>query len=122
MARSLGADQVFSNFVGAAADLATHAQGMDTFGIFVIDGEEIVDGTIALVARHSVAHANRLDRMRTESPVKHIEIVNVLFDDVVTTQPHIGIPVIDLISGVAHAGPTFSFPQGTLVPVGAAAD
>ncbi|GBD36461.1 hypothetical protein HRbin36_01586 [bacterium HR36] len=41
--------------------------------------------------------------MRTQGPVDHVEIVHVLFDNVIAAQPDKVVPVVDLIVEIGHA-------------------
>ena len=68
-------------------------------------------------ARLTTAHAHGADGMIADGPVGHVEVVDVLFDDVVAGEPGEVEPVTDLPFGVGHAvGPGF-VPESPLVPV-----
>src|SRR6266404_9534042 len=94
---------------------------MHTLGPFEIDGEEVVNVAIAGVPWSPRAHADRPDRVPVESPVEYIDVVNVLFDNMVATKPCKAVPIVDLISDIAHARLARSLPQNALIPVTAPA-
>ena len=91
---------------------------MNAIGELVIDGEVVVALTAFRLGDHlAAAHADGLERMRFECPAGHVEIMDVLFDDVVAAEPEEVIPVADLVLGVAPAGLALVGPDVALVPV-----
>jgi len=91
---------------------------MHAIGVFVIDGEVIIDvAELRPSANLPAAHANRANRMAVaQRPVDHIEIMDVLFADVVAGEPGEVEPVADLPFDIAATG-AVGVPEPTLVPV-----
>ena len=87
-----------------AHGLPAHAQHMDVVWIFVIDGEVVEDvAELGFGAHLSAPHAGAADGMGPDRPVAHVEIVNVLFTDVIARQPGEIEPVLDLPFEIGHA-------------------
>ena len=77
---------------------------------------------IATSALLTAAKSHGPSRSLLEGPVEDVEVMHVLLDDVVTREPREIKPVANL---PLHIGPfrlLVFVPQGTLVPVAAAAD
>ena len=56
-----------------------------------------------LGARLPAAHADGLDRVRADRPVDHVEVVDVLLDDVVAGEPGEVVPVAELLLHVGSS-------------------
>ena len=59
----------------------------------------------------------RFNGVRVFQPVRDIQIVNVLFYDVVTTQPIEVIPVAHLVFELTLAFLTWTYPHATAIPI-----
>src|SRR5262249_25310499 len=132
LAGSLGADQRFGNAGDAGevpvaiANLPAHAQHVYALGVFVFDGEEVVDVAIdvwVVAGAQSAAHPQGPGRVLSERPIDHVEIVHVLLDDVIAAGPNEVVPVME---DVAEVGGLFAMadqftpttePNRPLVPV-----
>ena len=112
---------VLRDVVLAALDLTAHAHDVDVVGELVIDGELIVAlALLGLAGPLSAAHSHGPDRRSTDGPAGHVEVVNVLLDDVVAAEPDEVVPVAHLVLGVAPARLALVGPDRSLVPVDAA--
>src|ERR1051326_5144960 len=95
-------------------------------GVLILDGE-VVPNLARLVSQLLAgAHAPAFDRMVLHDPVGDVEVVNVLFADVIAAKPDVVVPVVELLlqHGVAHvlavARLIAIVPDGSAVdPVGA---
>ena len=67
-------------------------------------------------AELSSAHAGGLDRRRAKHPVRHVDVVDVLFNDVIAGEPGEVEPVAQLPLGVGPRRLTWAVPQATLIP------
>ena len=67
----------------------------------------------------SAAVARGFDGVRAKSPIRDVEVVHMLFDDVVAAEPGEVIPVAHLPLHVAPAGLLWMNPDGPLIPVDA---
>ncbi len=81
---TLCADHPFGDVVGASGGLAAHAHHPGSVGIFILDGKMIED----IAERRSradfpAAHAHAVFRMRPYGPVDDVQIVHMLFHDVI---------------------------------------
>src|SRR4030095_14980841 len=78
----------------------------------------VVDVTVVLV-RPSLAspHAVSFDRAGVQGPVDHVQVVNVLFDDVVAPRPSEIIPIQELPLHVAPFGLAFNYPDYAAIPI-----
>src|SRR5438046_5190996 len=122
MAHAPGANQVLAVLGGTAIDLPAHAQGMNALGPFEIDSEEVVNLAVARIPGSPEAHADRVSRMALEGPVEHVEVMDVLLDDMVAAHPGEAVPIMNLVRDVAHARLSFALPEGVLIPIAAPAD
>src|SRR5262249_13006080 len=85
------------NVFGATWDLPAHAHHMDIVGVFVVNGEMVVDvAELRAGALLPTAHADRADGVGVQRPVDHVEVMDVLLDDVVAGQPGEVEPVAQL--------------------------
>src|SRR5262249_5204907 len=100
VAGTFGPHDVFGNIVLTAVDLATHAMEVHPVGEFEVHVKKVV-----LVSRHpasSSPHPHGLYRMAVCEPVNDIEVVDMLFNDVVARQPG---PVDPVTDHPFHVGP-----------------
>src|SRR6202011_3890324 len=100
-------------------------EGMDALGVFIIDREVIEDVAEVLGIGHAslpAAHADGADRVIAKAPIEHVEVVNVLLDDVVAANPGEVVPVAHLVNEVAPVLLPRPAPEHSLIPVAARAD
>ena len=74
-------DEVVTDPVVAADDLAAHRVNVQAVAVVVVDAEEIVH--IAGGPSASASEADDTDGRAAAEPVGHVDIVDVLFDEVV---------------------------------------
>lgn len=120
---AFGAEDGFFDFIVAVIDLAALAEHADAVGVFEFDGEVVVD--VAIDGGGSglaSAEAGGADGVGLEDPVHDIEVMDVLFDDVVTAEPGEIVPVAELPFDIGPAGFTVDDPDFAAVPVGAGFD
>ena len=119
IAKPLRPEHGFLDLVIAAVDLPALAEHAHPIRVFEFDGEMIVDVTVLLAAaRLPTTQRNRPDRMLAQNPVDDVQVVHVLLDDVIATQPGEVIPVAQLPFHVAPARFAINHPDGAAVPVG----
>ena len=117
--RSFGSLDEFADVGIAAVDLAAHAVHMNAVVVFEIYAEIVV-----LIPRHAALAASESGgsfRLITREPVEYVDIVNVLFNDMVSGKP---FPVHPVADHPLHVRPTFftvAVPQHRLIPVDVAA-
>src|SRR6202158_3507882 len=108
------------DIVGAARHLPAEAGHMNIVGVFVVDGEVVVNVSVNRVgADFPSAMTHRFERVRTNGPIRHIQVMDMLLDDVITTEPGEVVPVAQL---PLHISPAFLLrinPDGSLIPVDA---
>ncbi len=73
----------------------------------------------AVVAAVAASHAVGLDGMIALGPVAHVDIVDVLLDDVIAAKPDEMIPVAHLVLHLGLARLARANPDGSAVPVAA---
>src|SRR5262249_1960215 len=104
--------------------LPAHAFDANILGVLVFDSEEVVNVAIHIgIAAwpYAASHAKGPNGMGAKHPVKDIEIVHVLFDDVVAAQPAEVVPVVDLVVEVRHPSPPRTEPDvAGVIPIRAA--
>src|SRR5262249_56446146 len=98
VAPALGADHGLAHDVLAAIDLAALAEDGDPARVLELDGEVVVDVSLAVALAHLAAAQPRdgAHRVRPQHPVHDVEIMHVLLDDVVAGEPGEVVPVADL--------------------------
>ena len=114
---ALGADHVLADVVVAAGDLAGHRQHLHAARVLEVDREVVVDvaeGRIDPLL--AAAHAHRRHRRLADGPLEHVDVVDVLLDDVVARQPGEVQPVADLPLGVGPGRLPGLEPQVPLQP------
>ncbi len=120
---AFGAEDGFFDFVVAVIDLAALAEHADAVGVFEFDGEVVVDMAIDGGGTGlAPAEAGGADGVGLEDPVDDIEVMDVLFDDVITAEPGEVVPVAELPFDIGPAGFTVDDPDFATVPVGAGFD
>src|SRR5215471_2734872 len=94
---SLRAQRVLGDIGPAAGDLPALAEHTRAVGVFEFDKMMIVNLPVALgIADLPATHALRADRMPVFDPVAHVDVVDVLFDDVIAGKPGEVVPVPNL--------------------------
>ena len=92
---------VFGNAVPAVADVSALAEQYRAVAVFfVVEFDEvvIVDFAVFLAGAYlATALALGFDGVAAHQPVNNIEVMNVLFGDVVTAEPVEVVPVLSLI-------------------------
>src|SRR4029079_2366461 len=73
-------------------------------------------GRLTHLASRTAAHADGADRVAIHDPVDHVEVVNVLLDDVIAAQPEEVVPVVDLVRAVLLARLPVVEPDPLAVP------
>src|SRR5262249_554891 len=63
------------------------------------------------------AYTHGSNRVGVHGPVDHVEVVNMLLDDMITAKPGEVIPIAHLVFHIAPFGPAFFHPARTLIPV-----
>ena len=95
---AFGADGVFADAAPAAWLLAALAEEDGAIGVFELAGEVIVDfAVIGAGGDFSTAHPASFDGVAFFDPVNDIDIVDVLFGDVIAAEPGEVIPVAELV-------------------------
>ncbi|MPN52187.1 hypothetical protein SDC9_199843 [bioreactor metagenome] len=105
----------FAHVIGATVNLAAHAVQVDP----VLHGE-IHTEIIVLVSGHTAlagAEGDCFRRFQPAEPGKHVDVVDVLFHDVVSRQPFPVHPVADHEFEIVPRGLAVAVPQHALVPV-----
>lgn len=74
----------FADVGRATIDLTRHTVQMDAVLIFKVNAEVVV--LVAGDAALTAAETGRLDRVLTDHPVEHIDVVDMLLDDVVASR------------------------------------
>src|SRR5579883_91192 len=95
---------------------------MDPVRIFVIHREKVVNVAVIRVRPSTEAHADAANGMSFQRPVDYVQIVDVLFDDVIAAQPGEVVPVPHLPNEIRPFGFTRYLPEYVLVPVTACGD
>ena len=98
--------------------LTTERGHAATVGILELDGEVIIAVSIqGIGARLTPAARGGAHGMPTHHPVGNVDVVHVLFHDVVAGGPRVVEPVAELVLGVAPLGLARVAPEPALVPV-----
>ena len=117
---AVGADDCLRDVAGAAGDLAAHGEHMHPVGVLIINREVVIAlAALGLTIRDrlTAAHADGFDRVTAQCPAGHVEVVHMLFGDVITAQPEEMVPVADLVLGVAPSRLPFVRPDIAPIPV-----
>jgi len=117
--------EMLADAAGAfAADLASLAEESEAVGVFELDGVVIKDGAIFFGAADlAPSLAGGFDwHLALGDPVGDVEVVAVLFEDVVTAHPGEEVPVADLVVEFGLPGFAGIAGAGGAVPVDAAQD
>ena len=102
---------VLTDVVGTAVDLAAHAQHTGAVLVLELDAEVIEDlAEVGVDAHLAATHADGLHRVPLQGPVGDVDVVDVLFDDVVARQPGEVQPVARLPLHVGPAGLPLAVP------------
>src|ERR1019366_666921 len=115
----------FGDAAVATLNLPAHAQDVHVIRIGVVDREVIEDiAELRPGANLSAAHAEAAGRMAiargtAERPVDDIEVVDVLFTDVIAGEPGEVKPIADLPFDIGHVGGAGGVPETALIPVAA---
>ena len=121
IAGTLGADHRFLDLAIAIIHLPALAEHPDTVFILVLDRKMVVNMAVILIgAGLATAQAVSADRVTLEHPVDDVEIVDVLFDNMVSGKPGKIIPIAELPFHVRPAGLTFDHPDDAAIPISAA--
>ena len=89
----------------ALVDLPAVAEHLQPVGIGELDGVVVEDFAEVLAdADLPAAHAVGLHRVPLGDPVAHVDVVDVLLDDVVAREPGEVVPVADLVLEFGLAG------------------
>src|SRR5690349_9652271 len=103
IAGAFGADDAFADTRFGAVDLAAHAHHSRAVRIFVLNGEVVVYVTIGGIgADLAAAHAVGADGVGVHGPVDDVDVMDMLFDDVIAGEPGEIEPVAQL---PFHVGP-----------------
>ncbi len=109
---------MLADTVPATLDVPTLTQQLESIGISELDHVMIEDLTmIDSLADFATTLPLRLDRMGLNQPIDDIQIVDVLFVDVVTTQPGEVIPVPHLVLQFRLLGRSRANPNAAAVPI-----
>src|SRR5256884_9045426 len=85
--RSFRSGEALGNVVGAIRHLPAEAGHVVVVGVLVIHGEVIVDVAVDRISADlSAAVARGFDGVRAKSPIRDVEVVHMLFDDVVAAE------------------------------------
>src|SRR6266849_5835185 len=104
LALTLGSDEGLRHVLLGVINLPAHAHQMRSVLILVIDGEVVVDVTVAARSpRLTPAHSNRARWVSLLCPVDDVYVVNVLLDDVIARKPGVVEPVAHLVLEVGPA-------------------
>ncbi len=117
--------EMLADAAGAfASDLAALAEEAEAVGVFELDSVVIEDGAIFFGAADLASSlAGGFDwHLALGDPVGDIEVVAVLFEDVVAAHPSEEVPVADLVVEFGFAVLTGIAGAGGAVPVDAAQD
>ena len=98
VATALGAHGIFIHAAPALGDLPALAEHAHAAVVFILHGMVVEDfagvGTLLVGAP---AHAPRADGVTAQHPVGHVEVVDVLLDDVVAAKPVEHVPILHLV-------------------------
>src|SRR5258706_7064910 len=113
---ALGADDKLADVVIALWPVTAHAHDTAAVGVFVLDREMVPD-LPGILADLPAAHAVGADRVRAHDPIGHIQVVDVLLVDLVSAEPDIVVPIVDLVLDVRHARLAGARPDAGGVPI-----
>src|SRR5580704_10844393 len=100
--RPLRPDRVFSDAVPAVGLVPALAERPASVGVFVFHDMVVEDFAVALVSENLASPDSPATYgMVALDPVRDVQIVDVLFDNVVTTQPRVVVPVAHLVLHLA---------------------
>ena len=109
---------VFGDTVPAITDVAALAEHLRPIRIGELDKVMIEDlSVIDAIADLAPALPLRFNGVRVFKPVRDIQIVYVLFYDVVATQPIEVIPVAHLVFELTLTLLTWTYPYATAIPI-----
>ena len=109
---------VFGNVLGTLRHVSALAEHFVTVSIGVFD-EMVVENLTMIhpISQQPPAHALSRCRVVVHQPVDHIQVVDVLFDDVITAQPIEVIPVSHLIGQFRITRLPRSLPDAVTIPI-----
>src|SRR5207249_9857686 len=127
VAETFRSGHMLGNIAPTTIDMAAATEAAGAVRVFKFDGVVIEDFAVVRTFAHlDTAHALGADGVALLDPIDHVEIVNVLFTDVIAAEPDKVIPVAHLIF---HLGDFSSVlflefgarvnPRGGAVPVAA---
>src|SRR3990172_2672559 len=109
-------DQCLGDTFFTSINLPCHAQHMDFIRIFVVDGEVIENLAVFRGGSYlSSPHSNGSNRVTLSGPIDYVQIMDMLFDDVITGEPREIQPVSKLPFHFAPTGLAILFPKPTLI-------
>src|SRR5665213_1980939 len=116
----LGSVSVFGNAVDTTALVAALALDLGSVGVSELDHVVIVNfAVVDPGANLTAAHPHRGDRMAFHDPIGHVQVVNMLLDDVIAAQPHEVIPVAHLVFHFGLVRLARANPHAGVVPIDA---
>src|SRR5439155_13789300 len=120
VARTLRAHHCLADFALAAIHLPALAEHSGATGVLELDGEMVVDVTLGRTGpRLASTQCQRLDGMVVERPVDDVQVVHMLFDDVIPGKPREIVPVPELPFHVAPAVLPLDDPDRSAIPISA---
>ena len=102
-----------------ALDLAAVAIHADAVGVFILHSEIVPDLAGPASQLLPAAHAPALDGVGSDDPVADIEVVDVLFANMVAAEPDVVVPVANLAFEVGAAHVAAMPDRAAVNPIGA---
>ena len=121
--RALGAVEHFLDLPVGAVLLAAHREDEAVAGELELEPEVIEDVAELRIGAHlSPADAAHERGMISHRPAHHIELVDMLLNDVIAREPRVVEPVADLVLDIRTLRVGLDIPEASHVPVDAAGD
>src|SRR5262249_28997838 len=110
VAGAFGADAIFRDAIPTVQNVAALAGATPAVRVFELHAMMVEDfAVIRAFAHFASAHAVGANGVTLLEPIDHVEVVNVLLDDVIAAQPNEVVPVAHLIFHLREIAPGFLF-------------
>ncbi len=115
---ALSSVSVFLDVTPGVGDVATLAKELRTIRIGKLH-DMMVENLAVFLARADLSSTLALSGhgIAVFEPIDHVQVVNVLFNDMIATEPIKVVPVVDLIFHFSLIGLAGAHPHSSVVPV-----